>query len=70
VGEIYVEETDLVGTAASKCNFTVCKYRLSGGVFIDAGLVAGDMHSSDRAKWEYHYTNGTSFEIWDVNPLP
>lgn len=68
-GEIYVTQTDMVGTAANKCEFTECQYRLKGGMYVDAGLVAGDLKSTDQKEWDYEYVNGTSFKIWDVKPI-
>lgn len=67
VGEIYVLETDMVGTAANKCVFTNCEYRCSGGYF-PAGIQAANMISTNRAQWDYDYVSGTSIRIWDVHP--
>lgn len=68
-GEIYVWQTDMVGTADNKCEFTECQYRLKGGAYVNAGLVAGDLGSTNRKEWNYEYINGTSIKIWDVKPI-
>ncbi len=57
------------GTAAEKCHFTSRRYRTAGGSFVDAGLTAGDLASSDRNEWDYDYVSGTALSIWDRKPL-
>lgn len=69
-GEIYNTEDDMPGTAADKCNFTACQYRVAGKAYQDAGLVAGDVNSDDANEWGAEWISGTEFNIWDKKPLP
>jgi len=68
VGEIYDRNSQLVGTAGSRCRFSRCQYKVVGGGLINAGLVAGNLNSSNRAEWDYNFVNATTIEVWDVNP--
>lgn len=68
-GEIHNIEDDMSGTAADKCSFTECQYRVRGSLaFQDAGLVAGDVQSDDNARWGAERVSGTAINIWDKNP--
>ncbi len=68
-GEIYNKEDDMPGTNSDKCNFTACQYRVSGGAYQNAGLVAADVTSDDANEWGAQWVSGTAFNIWDKKPL-
>lgn len=68
-GEIHNLEDDMSGTAADKCSFTDCQYRVRGPlVYHDAGFTAGDVHTDDNARWGAQRVSGTAINIWDKNP--
>jgi hypothetical protein len=69
-GEINIKESDLVGTADSKCRFASCQYRTAGNPWTDANIGDADCHTSDSKEWGITRVSGTAFDIWDVNPLP
>ncbi len=67
-GEIWHKENQMVGTADAKCDFTACQYASSYGVFQDADIAIGDLHTDDPNEWGIERTGATAFNIWDKKP--
>ena len=66
--EIFNKEDQMVGTAASKCNYTECKYSVSWGAFQDANITSGNLHTDDPSEWGIERVSSTAFNVWDKNP--
>ena len=69
-GEIFINTDDMPGTAADKCTYRDCKKKSTGGSYVDAGLTAANVSSTDATQWGAARINATGMDIWDKNPLP
>jgi hypothetical protein len=70
-GEVLIKESDLPGTTTNHCRFSNCNYRATGGTCnTSAGLAQGGMVNDYAADWDTSWIDGSTFEIWDENPLP
>jgi hypothetical protein len=70
-GEIYGRESDMPGTYSDRCYFTDCQYQVDS-IWNVAGFFSPGIYwdMDDINEWNYQRLNQTSFEIWDVHPMP
>lgn len=67
VGEIYNQEDSMPGTAANKCNFTACQYRVrDSDEFADVGFEDPDMHTDDAHLWGVERVSASAMNIWNI----
>ncbi len=64
--EVLDAKSQVPGTNANRCLFDQCQYKVRGGNFVNAGLVDGNLRSTNPTEHTFNYINGTSFEIWDL----
>ncbi len=67
-GEIHNKEDDMPGMPTDKCNFTGWQYKVIEGAYQNAGLIAGDVVSTNLNLWGDQWVSATAFNIWDKNP--
>jgi hypothetical protein len=66
--EIWNAKDQMVGTAAGKCDYTVCKQAVNNGDWEDAAFTAQDVHTDAPNEWGIEYLSATSFQVWDIIP--
>ena len=64
VAEVHSRQTQMVGTAALRCNWNACMWRPPAGAWTNAAPTG---FTTDAAQWG-NAVNGTQVQAWDVVP--